>query len=243
MAKLTKEEVIQICKERGYEVLNAEEYENLEATNLKMTCKEGHTFITSLKIVRDLKGFNCPQCDKQEVSYNRKPPMKRSGTYRIMAFDQATQNFGVSIYDSGKLVYYDVIHFIGGTEERLVDIAQFIAKSCKEWEPDYVMFEDIQLHAGAYNGYQTFKVLAELLGVVKVMLQIQGIRHSCVLNKVWQAHFGIGGKDRATQKANVIKKVKELFNIQVNDDIADAILIDKYASILHEQATKKVKMF
>ena len=243
MAKLTKEEVIQICNERGYEVLNPDEYENLEATNLKMTCKEGHSFITSLKVVRDLKGFNCPQCEKQEVSYNRKPPVKRVGSYRIMAFDQATQNFGVSIYDGGKLVYYDVIRFIGATEERLVDIAQFIAKACKEWEPDFVMFEDIQLHAGAYNGYQTFKVLAELLGVVKVMLQIQGVRHGCVLNKVWQAHFGIGGKDRATQKANVIKKVQELFGIKVNDDIADAILIGKYATILHEQATKKVKMF
>ena len=243
MAKLTKEEVTQICNDKGYEVLNADEYENLDATNLKLTCKNGHSFVTSLKIVRDIKGFNCPQCEKQEASYNRKPPIKKLDTYRIMAFDQATQNFGVSIYDGNKLVYYDVIRFIGATEERLVDIAQFIAKACKEWEPDYVIFEDIQLHAGAYNGYQTFKVLAELLGVVKVMLQIQGVRHSCVLNKVWQSYFNIGGKDRATQKANVIKKVQELFGIKVNDDIADAILIGKYATILHEQATKKVKMF
>ena len=38
----------------------------------------------------------------------------------------------------------------------------------------------------------------------------------------------IGGKDRATQKKNVIAKVKSMFNIDVTDDVADAILIGKY---------------
>jgi len=55
------------------------------------------------------------------------------------------------------------------------------------------------------------------------------IRHECVLNKVWQAQFNITGKQRMEQKKNVMKKVKQLFDIDVTDDVADAILIGKYA--------------
>lgn len=243
MARLSPAEVQQISAEKGFTVNNAEEYRNLDESNLSFTCSEGHTFLTSLKIVRDMKGFSCPLCERQEVTYRRTPPPKDPTQFRIIAFDQATQNFGVSIYDGGQLVYFDVIRFFGDIERRLVEIAEFVSKVCKEWLPDFVIFEDIQLHAGANNGYQTFKVLAELLGVVKVMLQVHGIRHGCVLNKVWQAQFGIAGKDRRTQKANVVKKVNELFGITVNDDIADAVLIGKYGVTLHQQAQKKVKMF
>ena len=50
-----------------------------------------------------------------------------------------------------------------------------------------------------------------------------------VSNKVWQSKYMIAGKDRVTQKNNVIKKVKMLFGVDVSDDIADAILIGKYA--------------
>lgn len=38
----------------------------------------------------------------------------------------------------------------------------------------------------------------------------------------------IGGKDRVSQKKNVIAKVKSMFGIEVSDDVADAILIGKY---------------
>lgn len=243
MAKLTKEEITKISEERGYRVENADEYKNLEEPNLRFICPEGHSFLTSLKVIRDLKTFRCPECDKQTVSYTCKPPIKKQGVFRTIAFDQATQNFGISVYDDKKLVYYDVIRFIGGTEDKFLNIAEFISLVCKEWLPDYVIFEDIQLHAAAENGYNTFKVLAELLGIVKLMLTIHGVPHGCVLNKVWQAQFGISGKTRASQKANVMAKVTEIFGIKVNDDIADAILMGKYAVEKREEKTKKVKMF
>jgi hypothetical protein len=38
----------------------------------------------------------------------------------------------------------------------------------------------------------------------------------------------ISGKDRNSQKKNVIAKVKNMFGIDVTDDVADAILIGKY---------------
>lgn len=39
----------------------------------------------------------------------------------------------------------------------------------------------------------------------------------------------IAGRERFEQKKNVIRKVNQLFGINVTDDVADAILIGKYA--------------
>ena len=234
------EEIIQIAKEKNLKIINPNDYVNLETINLIFECDKGHTFIGALKGVKYLDSFQCPICAKQQAVYVKEPP-KKSG-YRIIGFDQATNNFGVSVYDDDRLVYFDVIHFKGETEERLLSIAEFIGRACDEWQPDYVMFEDIQLQQNqGFNGYKTFKVLAELMGVVKIILTLKNVPHNCVLNKVWQAPFGIEGRDRTTQKANVIKKVKELFNVDVTDDVADAILIGKYA--VNERNKKKEKLF
>lgn len=51
----------------------------------------------------------------------------------------------------------------------------------------------------------------------------------------------IGGKDRISQKRNVVKKVKELFGIDVSDDIADAILIGKWGSIERQESLIKTR--
>ena len=64
---------------------------------------------------------------------------------------------------------------------------------------------------------------------MKAVLTRKKVAHREVLNKVWQAKFMIAGKDRVSQKNNVIKKVEELFDIKVGDDTADAILIGKWA--------------
>lgn len=239
MAKLSKADIIEIAKNKGLIIINPDDYINLESSNLIFECKNGHTFIGDLKSVRDNKSFYCPLCDKQEVSYVSEPPVK-SG-FRVIGFDQATQNFGISVYDDGKLVYYDVAKFGGETEERLVSIANFVDAVCKEWCPDFVMFEDIQLQQNQHGGYNTFKVLAELLGIVKMVLTKNKVKHECVLNKVWQAYFNIGGRDRISQKLMVVARVEELFGIRVIDDIADAILIGKYGhTLLNKVPNKKL---
>lgn len=239
MARLTTEQIQAITKEKGLKLINPHEYISLAADNLVFTCAQGHTFISSLKDVRALKGYNCPECEKQTVVSVKEPPVKTG--YRVVGFDQATQNFGVSVYDDGKLVYYDVIRFVGSTEERLYKAFCFVDFVCQEWKPDYVVYEDIQLQGTNYTGYHTFKVLAELLGVVEAALEKNNMKCECVLNKVWQAQFNISGKDRMSQKQAVIKRVEEMFSIRVNDDIADAILIGKYG--VRKMSSKAERLF
>ena len=45
---------------------------------------------------------------------------------RIIAFDQATERFGLSIFDDGKLVFYSLYTFSGGMVQRLVKIKKFV---------------------------------------------------------------------------------------------------------------------
>ena len=84
--------------------------------------------------------------------------------------------------------------------------------------------------------------MAELLGIVKMVLTKNKVKHECVLNKVWQAYFNIGGRDRISQKLMVVPRVEELFGIRVIDDIADAILIGKYGNTLLNKVPNK-KLF
>lgn len=94
------------------------------------------------------------------------------------------------------------------------------------WKPDFLVFEDIQYQKD--KGITTFKVLAQVLGVAKAAATLNKIPYTCVLNKTWQADFNIAGPTRAAQKHNVIERVRQYFNIEVSDDVGDAILIGRY---------------
>lgn len=239
MAKLSYEELLHIAATKKLVVADILKYENLK-TDMVFTCKEcKNRIVSNFESIRH-PNWKCPHCDGQKVSYVGKPPKKEG--YRIIACDQATQNFGISIYDEGKLVYFDVMEFSGELDKRYANIMKFMENVVSNWEPDLVVLEDIQLQQNSYGGYNAFKVLAGLLGVIKAVLAKHNVNHIEVLNKVWQAKFMISGKDRATQKKNVVKKVKELFDVNVSDDVADAILIGKWA-VSERKGKNNVKLF
>ena len=227
MARLTYEELFAIARNRDVEVEDVTKYENLQ-TILVFKCKKcGEKLEEKFENIRN-ENWSCPHCNSQQVKKVAKPPKKNG--YRIIGCDQATQKFGISVFDDGKLVYFDCFEFNGDLDKRYADIMIFMENVVKMWEPDLVVVEDIQLQQGAIGGYNAFKVLGGLLGIMKAVLAKHKVQHKEVLNKVWQAKFMIGGKDRVTQKKNVVKKVEELFGIKVIDDIADAILIGKWAA-------------
>lgn len=239
MAKLSNEALIEIASQHNLIIKNIDAYSNLQSEILFecKACKK--EFISNFESVRH-SNWVCPGCNEQKVEYAAKPP-KKTG-FRIIGCDQATQNFGISVFDDGKLVYYDCIVFTGDLDKRYGKILKFMDNVAKYWEPDLVIVEDIQLQQGGGGaGYNAFKVLGGLLGIMKGVLAKNDIPHKEVLNKVWQAKFMIGGKDRISQKRNVVKKVKELFGIDVSDDIADAILIGKWGSIERQESLIKTR--
>ncbi len=220
-----KETISEYIKSIGFQCLNIEEYKNLD-TLLMLRCSKGHSVVASFREIRKAK-FGCPICLGEQVNQIQEAlPQKAEDTVRIVAFDQATQNIGFSVYDNGRLVYYGRRHFSGNLGFRLGKIYNFIAfEVAATWNPTMFIFEDIQLQ----NEYKTFKTLAMCLGVCTAAASSYGLSVDVILNSVWQKQFNITGSARQTQKNNVVSKVKSIFGIDVTDDEADAILLGLHA--------------
>jgi hypothetical protein len=59
-----------------------------------------------------------------------------------------------------------------------------------------VGFEDIQLQTGLAGNVQTFKVLAEVYGVIHQLLDEKKIPYQVVPSVTWKSTLGIKGKNR-----------------------------------------------
>lgn len=234
MARLTEEQIKTELAEKGYTLIDASNYQTLNS-DITIKCPKGHEIVTSLAFFRK-PSFMCPMCDQNIDFINPNiVPQKTKDTKRIIAFDQATEKFGLSIFDNGELSYYRLFTFSGSTVNRLVKIRKFIQEIViKEWQPDIIIMEDIQYQK---NGILTFKVLAMLLGIIEEVCAENKIEYEVVSPNVWRKYIGTCGKDRKTEKTLSIAKVKEKYNVSVSDDVAEAILIGLYGVIIRRNST------
>ena len=92
--------------------------------------------------------------------------------------------------------------------------------------------EDIQYQQ---NGLMTFKVLAMLLGIIQELCREHEIEFDAVAPNVWRKYAGTAGKTRREEKMLSVAVVKEKYGIQVTDDVAEAILIGRYGSLMHKK--------
>ena len=145
---------------------------------------------------------------------------------RLLALDQASKVTGWAIFEDGKLKSYGKISLDDpNTDIRLVQLRQGIQTLVTDYNIDEVIFEDIQQQNNVANNVQTFKVLAEVYGVVSELLQELQIPHSTVLAASWKSTLGIKGRTRAEQKKNAQLYVEQNYGIHVIQDIADAVCI------------------
>ena len=145
---------------------------------------------------------------------------------RLLALDQASKVTGWAIFEDGELKSYGKISLDdSNTDIRLVQLRQGIQTLVADYNIDEVIFEDIQQQNNVANNVQTFKVLAEVYGVVSELLQEIQIPHSTVLAASWKSTLGIKGRTRAEQKKNAQLYVEQNYGIHVIQDIADAVCI------------------
>lgn len=145
---------------------------------------------------------------------------------RLLALDQASKITGWAIFEDSKLEKYGKISLDDpNIDTRLVQLRQNIWALIESENIDEVIFEDIQQQNNVANNVQTFKVLAEVYGVVSELLQEIQIPHSTVLASSWKSTLGIKGRTRAEQKKNAQLYVEQNYNIHVIQDIADAVCI------------------
>lgn len=214
---------------KGYELIDATGYTNMNSI-ITVRCPKGHTIKTSFADFR-LPSFTCPECDGS-IKFNNPTVVPQKQGYRVIAFDQATEHFGLSVFDNGKLVFFNLYTFTGTFIDRLAQIKNFVENIViKEWKPDYIVCEDIQYQYGAVV---TFKILAMLLGVIEIACYTNKISYEVVSPNVWRKYAGTCGKTRTQEKQLSVAVVKEKYNVKVNDDIAEAILIGRYGAQMHQ---------
>ena len=126
MAKLTSQQISEEVFSRGYELVDCGDYKNMNS-RIIVKCPKGHLIETCLADLRKVS-FTCPVCDKDISFINPKAIPDKGSSYRIIAFDQATERFGLSIFDDGKLVFYSLYTFSGGMVQRLVKIKSELCK-------------------------------------------------------------------------------------------------------------------
>lgn len=145
---------------------------------------------------------------------------------RLLALDQASKCTGWAIFEDSKLEKYGKISLDDpNIDTRLVQLRQNIWALIESENINEVVFEDIQQQNNVANNVQTFKVLAEVYGVVSELLQELQIPHSTVLAASWKSTLGIKGRTRVEQKKNAQLYVEQNYDIHVIQDIADAVCI------------------
>ena len=157
----------------------------------------------------------------------------------LLALDQASHTSGFSVFKDGELVIAS--HFTFDDKDlgvRLEKIRNKIVELIKEYNITDVIFEDIQLqsHGDKEVGIKTFKILAEVFGVVYELLTELKINFTTVPPIVWKSTIKIAGKGRAQEKKLAQQYVKNKYNIVCTEDEADAICIGTH--YLKKQASE-----
>lgn len=125
MARLSKEDIQREVEEKGFKLYSAEKYENMES-DIEVICEKGHHIIANMKLIRR-NGFECPICAAEHFKMEKPKGVPEKNGYRIIAFDNATEKMGISIYDDGKLVYYNTFVFVDPLLiQRLVKIQKMV---------------------------------------------------------------------------------------------------------------------
>lgn len=144
---------------------------------------------------------------------------------RILAIDQSSRCNGYAIFENNELIETGTFTLTSDdVGERLVQLREEVTKFIKDNQIDIVLFEDIQLQSGI-AGVTTYKVLAEVFGVIQELVTELGIEYHIVHSQTWKSALNIKGKARAEQKKNAQTYVNNTYNIKVSQDAADAICI------------------
>lgn len=233
MSKFKIEDIRKECEEKNWGLLS-KEYHNLD-TELEMICPEGHKVYLTYRKWRAY--HECPVCKKSPLKkvVEMKVIPKKAGQHRVLAIDQATGISGWAIFDGTDLIQFGTIQMTHATAvERIEAVRQWVASMIELWNPDRVAIEDIHLQKFEKNfGYGnesviTFKTLAHLQGVLINYFYINGIKYDIIHSAKWREFCQIKGAHRSDKKRSAQLKIKEWYDVTVNQDEADAICIGKY---------------
>ena len=143
-----------------------------------------------------------------------------------MSIDASSKATGVAIFKEKELIYYECIYATDTNSlDRINKMVARIKELYETWKVTNVIMEDIIPSEVGHN-QQIFKVLHYLQAAVVLMLHNYKQTVEFYISSEWRKKCGIKtgrGITRDMVKQADIKFVKDKYNLDVNDDIADAI--------------------
>ena len=88
-----------------------------------------------------------------------------------------------------------------------------------EHKPDFIVCEDTQFQ----KSYKTYQELSQMQGVLMAYLFDLDIGFEIVSPGTWRSFSKIKGRKRIEQKTNTIQMIKDKYNLELSEDICDAI--------------------
>ena len=244
MSKISLDEVKQTLKQ-GNLTLISTKYENLDAL-IEVKCTEGHTFTDTFRNLR--KTPICPIC-AETANLISKNKIKTKKGIRILAIDQATINCGWALFENKELIGHGVycVNENYNVEQRISMVNQELIRMIKDYDPDAVYLEDIQLqdfsNQSPYSkvGILTFKTLAELLGVLKNTLYNLRQTFYIIPSATWRSYVGVKGRSRSDKKKSGQLIVQQKYGFLVKNDESDAILLGEYGVFNYRPKVEMIK--
>lgn len=183
----------------------------------------------------------------------------------ILSTDQSSSSTGLSVFDDGELIYYELIEMKKTTSKKITDMVlkeeehlyqvtmpeiiykNILNRICivsdrieyliDKYRPDMIYMEDI---FSSQNVKSEFN-LARLQGFVLHICHKKVIPIKIVAENTWINHWGKYDKTikRPERKKDIMRKVNEWYDLSLTvNDVSDAIAIGRYAVSLEESKTK-----
>lgn len=144
----------------------------------------------------------------------------------IMSIDASSKATGVAIFQDNKLVHHECIYATDNNAfDRIKKMTTRVQELYKTWNITKVVMEDV-IPEDVHHNQQVFKVLHYLQASIVLMLHDYKQTVEFFVSSEWRKKCGIKtgrGITRDMVKQSDIKFVKDNYNLDVNDDIADAI--------------------
>lgn len=145
---------------------------------------------------------------------------------KLLALDQSSKTSGYAVFYDNELKHYG--HFTFEDDDigdRLYKIRKKVNELIEKYEINEVAFEDIQLQNNVGNNVKTFKILAEVFGVIYELLTELKLPHQEILASTWKSTLKVKGRTRPEQKRNAQQYVNNKYQIKATQDECDAICI------------------
>jgi len=147
---------------------------------------------------------------------------------KILAIDQSTKCSGWSLWENKRLLEYGMLEANKKEKnaiERMHEMYFLIKELIRTQNPNYVVVEHVQYQ----NNQKTYNQLSQLQGVIFSILFERNLGFTLIEPTAWKKFCNIQGRKRVEQKASTIQMVKDEYNLEVPEDIADSIGIGRWA--------------